>query len=182
MATTKDDSLLLEVSDLANGLSQMVKLCKPLVAPKGTTIDAPKLRAAGLKLRKLIAGSLDLASPPDASDKVQDRADWAQAAMEELMALDSALASGLRALRFDPTREAPKLIKALKAANNAAGRPSWAKPKVTALSKALPSGGPGEEKLFHGVDARHVAAFPLLIVVWHLHKWMKAELNRLPNL
>ncbi|MCW1919711.1 hypothetical protein NX862_13185 [Rhodobacter sp. KR11] len=185
MASAKEDSLLLDVSDLASGLSQLIKLCKPLVAAKGASIDAAKLRSVGMKSRKLIAGSLDLVELYDdgVNDKTKARALWAQGAMEELIVLDDALAAGLRAARFDPLREPARVVKALKAANTAAGRPSWAKPKVAALAKALPQGGDLEaETLYCGIDARNIASFPLLIVVFSLHKWMKTELTRLPNL
>jgi len=185
MASAQDDNLLLEISDLASGLSHLIKLCKPLVAAKGAAIDAAKLRAVAMKLRKLIATSLDLAELYDdgVSAKTKARALWAQGAMEELIVLDDALALGLRAARFDPEHEPVRVIKALKSVNAAAGRPSWAKPKVSALAKSLPQGGDlGAEKLFCGVDARNLASFPLLIVVAHLHKWMKVELTRLPNL
>lgn len=189
-----------EISEALKDIAVLSKLLKPLVASHGSEIDAPKLKAAALKVRKFLtryAPLMKLAGSSHAEKLGEDtRAGlaWLDGTMADLLKLDGSLADALKAATLDPAKNHAKVVKAMKSANADAGKPSWATAKVAAVEKELKAFTTQKEKLdtlgdfldsakdFGGVEGKFLSSFGLVILLYYIWKHFQTRLTKTPKL
>ncbi len=195
-----DAPVLKEIGEAVKDMEVLTKLLKPLVTPHGAEIDAPKLKTAALKVRKFLtryAPLLKLAGSSHAEKleaKTRAGLAWLDETMAEMLKLDGSLADAVKAAALDPGKNHAKVIKAIKAANADAGKPSWATTKVASIEKELKAFTTQKEKLdtlgdfldsakdFGGIEGKGMSSFGLVILLFYVWKYFQARLTKTPKL
>jgi hypothetical protein len=194
-----DAPVLKEISEAVQDMSVLSKLLKPLVTPHGSEIDAAKLKVTALKVRKFLtryAPLMKLAGSSHA-DKMADKTKaglmWLDETMAEMLKLDGSLADAIKVAALDPAKNHAKIIKAMKAANSEAGKPSWSTTKIASVEKERQAFTAQKEKLdtlgdfldgakdFGGVEGKYLSSFGLVILLFYIWKYLQTRLTKLPK-